>query len=43
MTFLILAVCILGVIAASQAVQIKKLSGTLYTEYVEKKDINNQQ
>lgn len=44
MNFLILTVCLLGLVAAAQAMQIKKLSGTLFNEYVEKKeDINNQQ
>jgi hypothetical protein len=44
MAFLILTVSILGLVAASQAIQIKKLSHTLYSEYIDKKeDINNQQ
>jgi len=43
MSFLILTVCLLGLVAAAQALQIKKLSGTLFTEYVEKKEDNNNQ
>lgn len=38
--FLILGVCILGLVAASQAVQIIKLSKTLFSEYVTKAQTN---